>query len=418
MKKTLSVLVCLAFVLCMGAGVLAAEPTKITWAARNFSDARGLIWTSWAEEFEKLHPDVNIEPTVVSSYNSTIATWVASGNAPDIAWMGVAFYEYADQLVDLSDLYKNDKDIHEIMPQMIAAHSFEGKLLAIPYGANVHATFYNKDMTNAAGITINKGWTWDDAITYGKRLSKDTNGDGTSEVWGLNFYEDTHIWGYGNGVPFGNGGRTVTINNPVTIDAFEMWWDLTKVQTNINKVVYAGSADIINGVVAMGNRGVFDIPLYRAQTGIDWDVAELPWLESGGNKYYTTFYSPETWTIFKQSKNQDVAKEFVRFIMSKEKMTQIGELGGIIPTQPSVAVRSFLASGAKPTNIRVFTDTLAYWNGATDAHPARAILRPIWLGDYWSQMKALETPANIAIPEMAKMLQAELDNWWAARDKK
>jgi len=147
------------------------------------------LWTKWANEYEKLNPDIDIELLLTPEpYYDTLQVWMAGGVCPDIMWMGTDFFSFVNQLLPLNSLYEKNTDIKQILPSMISAHSWQGKLLALPYGVNTHAVFYNKAAVAAAGVAIPDGWTWDDALALGKHLTKDTNGDGKPDVWAYSFY--------------------------------------------------------------------------------------------------------------------------------------------------------------------------------------------------------------------------------------
>lgn len=162
----------------------------------------------------------------------------------------------------------------------------------------------------------------------------------------------------------------------------------------------------------MAPRGVFEIADYVANANFDWDVTLFPKLKLDGKEYRSSWYSTESWCIYKFTDKPDLAIRFLEFLMSKENLVKISDHGGVVPSQASVAQSSFLKI-KKPANIKAFTDALNWWKKNT-ANPAGIAIGD---GGYWSQVFNGEQPAANAIPELAKMMQQTLDEFWANRSK-
>ena len=64
-----------------------------------------------------------------------------------------------------------------------------GKQIGIPTGVHTRTMAYRRDMFEQAGLDPNKPpKTLDELVEYAKKLTKDTNGDGEPEVYGLGMY--------------------------------------------------------------------------------------------------------------------------------------------------------------------------------------------------------------------------------------
>ena len=409
-RSLASVLVlCLLFIWCTG---VLAEKVTLTWTVKTSNQQRIDIWTKWATEFTKLYPDVEVKLTLPGSgYEAKLKTWIAGGEAPDIMWMGANFFDFASVLLPLNDLYSRNKDIKEILPNMIAAHSINGKLLALPYGVNTHAVFYDQDALDASGIKIPKGWTWDDAMKFGKQLTVDKDGDGVIDRYAYSFFHPTWWWQYGDAAVYTSDYQKTTVDNPVTIAAIQFWADFFGGRMGV-QATPQDSNDILNGKAVAGNRGIFDVPLYRDKEGLNWDVVDQPLFVYNGKSYYTNFYSAETWTVTKDTKHPAEALKFMEFIMSKEKNTEFGMLGGIIPTQSSVAVKTILNT-SEPKNVRVFVDCLNYWNYGYFANPALGVVKAIWANETFTKIMTGEIPAASGVPEIASQVNKALDEYWS-----
>ena len=68
------------------------------------------------------------------------------------------------------------------------------------------ALYYNKDMFDAAGIPYpDDTWDWAKLVEVGKQLTKDTDGDGTTDQWGF-YTETTDMENYWSSLVWQNGG--------------------------------------------------------------------------------------------------------------------------------------------------------------------------------------------------------------------
>lgn len=62
----------------------------------------------------------------------------------------------------------------------------QGKQIGIPTGVHTRTVAYRRDMFEEAGLDPDKPPTnLDEVVEYAKKLTKDTNGDGETDVWGL-----------------------------------------------------------------------------------------------------------------------------------------------------------------------------------------------------------------------------------------
>jgi arabinosaccharide transport system substrate-binding protein len=100
--------------------------------------------------------------------------------APDIVDIEVAkfglFLRGDIQLHDLTDLIDRHRD--KLILARVALYSYGGKQYGIPTHLGAYVMFYNKDMTDAAGIDIEGIKTWDDFIAAGKEFP-----NGKDDAW-------------------------------------------------------------------------------------------------------------------------------------------------------------------------------------------------------------------------------------------
>ena len=168
----------------------------LTWE----EDEPLLAFEAMAEAFRQSDPqyaNVNIQFTAVpfDQLFPTIETAVAAGAEMDMfAADGpdIKHYAYNSAIVSLADYY-TEEELAEWVPQSVEEGSFNGRFYAPPLMQSCSLMFYNKDMTDAAGLeppTAVQGWTMDEAWDAWKKTTVDETGDGVPDVWGMR-------WGQG-----------------------------------------------------------------------------------------------------------------------------------------------------------------------------------------------------------------------------
>ncbi len=393
--------------------------TELSWYFCCAQTERAEMFSRWAREFESLNPGVKVNElypsTDGSAYYDKVSVSIAGDMAPDVFWAGNGLWAYADMLMPLDDLYKTEPIIKEIVDVMIDAHRWKGNIIAVPFGVNAHAFFYNKDLFNTVGVNMPKDWTWNDAIAIGKKLTADLNGDGNPDRWGLGISDSG--WSavtYGGNV-YSNDLRKVMIDNPVTTAGIQMTADLMSGKTGAYYTPGAFPLSynaFVAGTLGAHGLGVFQTPMVTRDADFDWDIVLYPKLEVDKKYYRTSYFAQEAWVIYKGTKHPELAKKFLAFIMQKDKMGEFAGQGAIIPTQPSVARRSFLTMNSK-VNMQAFTDTLNYYKNTERQHPTNMRVDSF---APWGYIISGRVPAATAVPELARQMQVVVDEYWARYD--
>lgn len=88
---------------------------------------------------------------------------------------------------------------------------------------------YNKDLFMKGGLNgPTEQWTWDDLVIAAKKLTKDTNGDGKTDIWGFGasgLWVDL-IYSAGGGL-FNEKKTKLALDTPEAMKALQWWADLT-----------------------------------------------------------------------------------------------------------------------------------------------------------------------------------------------
>src|SRR3954451_20381591 len=110
---------------------------------------------------------------------------------------------------------------------------YKGKQYGVPMNFTTLLLYWNRDMFRKAGLDPDKPpANWEEFAAFAKKLTKDTNGDGKPEQYGLSLGDHQTIamwpilfWQNGGGVTSPDG-KTATLSDPATIEAAKYWVDL------------------------------------------------------------------------------------------------------------------------------------------------------------------------------------------------
>jgi multiple sugar transport system substrate-binding protein len=152
----------------------------------------------------------------------------------------------------------------------------DGKLLALPKGYTPMVLAFNKRLFDAAGVAYPSGdWTWDDFLRTATALTRDTDGDGQIDQWGMVFDRRAFLWmawiWSGGGDVLCADGRTASgcLDSPATARAFRWYLDWVERDSIVPRVFMLRRSlgdqfRLFNsGKVAMITTGHFWIPQLR-----------------------------------------------------------------------------------------------------------------------------------------------------------
>jgi multiple sugar transport system substrate-binding protein len=324
--------------------------------------------TKLVESFEAVYPTIDVKVTVADwdSYWDKLLTGLSGGAAPDVFAMdGPLFpdYQARDVLLDLQPFVTRDAyDLGQLADQGVGVFkSPDGGQYGLPRDLNVIALYYNKAMFDAAGIAYpDDTWDWAKLVEVGKQLTKDADGDGKTDQWGL--YTETSdmenywlslVWQNG-GEFFGPDGKSTALTTPAATGGIQFLQDLIyKDKILAEPAIFAETGDAFEqGLAAMEINGSWLVPTDQA-AGLDFGIAPIP---SGPAGRFTSV-NPTGVVVYKSTKAPDAAWEFVKYLVSPAAQEQLMQLKVALPVSKAVLAGPYATSfeGAQ-----VFADSLAY----------------------------------------------------------
>lgn len=276
-----------------------------------------------AKKFESEHPGTKVQvEAYADGFDQKMAAGFGAGNPPDVMYMW-DFPTYHQSLEPLDDLVAKDSDINvnDFYQGLFNYDKIDGKLYGIPVGFTTRVVYYNKKLFDAAGIPYPKdGWTWDDFQNIAKKL---TDKSKKQYGFGVRAENDTYdlqgfVWSNG-GSYISDDGKTIDgyMNSPETAQSLQMFGDMVK---NGSAVLVGGKGqqsgeDVFKaGKLAMWESGIWPLDSFK-QAGIDVGTVEMPAFQG---KPVKGVISESALSIAKDSKQKDLAWEFIKFYASED----------------------------------------------------------------------------------------------------
>ena len=154
----------------------------------------GSEFIEWASnEFMKLHPNVSVTGVLVSNaeYEQKQMAAIAAGTPPNLApAKQKVSLARAGLIIPVGD-YMSNADKNDFIPVTLERASVDGKIYGFPWafgnnGMGVTNLIYPQ-MFEEAGVDweniVENGWTMDEFLEVGKKISRDTDSDGVNDIF-------------------------------------------------------------------------------------------------------------------------------------------------------------------------------------------------------------------------------------------
>lgn len=312
---------------------------KITYEAVGQTDSRTKI---------ELDGPAGVGADVFVSPHDHIGALVASGNVLP---------------VDDADSYM--KDFYEMAK---IGSKYNGVTYGYPLAAETYALFYNRALIKKAPES------WDEVIAFAKKFNSKAENK-YAMVWAVgDGYYDYMFMDSFNAPLFGVNGNDVkqhNLNSPNAIKGLEYFQKLRKLVLDIPAADATSdfcNAEFAEGKAAMVITGPWSIPTFK-KAGIDFGITKLPAFP--GTTHSTSFSGVRLAFVSSYSEHPDEAKEFAKFITSKEMLEKRFLMTDQIPPRNDIKISDPHANGIK--------EQLVY---------AKAMPTIPQLGTYWSAMNA------------------------------
>ncbi len=348
------------------------------------------VFQKLVAKFNQQHPDIQVESLYVGQSDQQLPKILAAvvGNAaPDLLWFGPML---TGQLVELEAIepldrfWQNSPVSQEIDPALRESMEYENHLWSVPFGTNNVGIFYRPSLFKSAKID-QLPTNWDELRATAKQLTRDTDGDGKVDKYGMLLPLGKGEWtvftwlpfmwggggevqpepdtiGYGNRIKSGmviSENSNITIDNPGSIAALELWHNLVKDGSAIFSSPERGYEldNFASGKVAMQLTGPWTLGQLAGMKEVDYGVMPIP----AGIRSATSIGGENLFMMKGHPTHQAAAWQFMEYVLSQDFQTEWALGTGYLPVNLKSRQQSIYQDYIKKIPAtRVFLDQAKY----------------------------------------------------------
>jgi multiple sugar transport system substrate-binding protein len=283
-------------------------------------------------QYEKLHPDVQIQHTIMTYDQLKQKTIVAgqAGDSPDVVHMlGEWVPEFVSMglLADVTAPMKAWEDYKAFPSTAWNVASVDGKIYGVPSVASTRVLVYREDLLKNAGVAVPK--TWEDLRAAAKKLTKgSTYGfafcSAVSAVRGPQEFA-VFLWSTGGELVKKEKEKWVPgFTQAQARDVFQLYYNLMFVDKSVPPYSIGWEWQDLDpafaaGTVAMAQNGSWI--QQRAADGVSsqtWKTAAFPYA-----KVPATYLEVKVEGVGKNAKHKQAAVDFLKWLYTRDNMVYI-----------------------------------------------------------------------------------------------
>ena len=281
------------------------------------------IFEKLAKDYEETHPDINVEISAPGDAYAVLKTRIIKGKIPDLIGLGGEQYyvEYAKSGI-FEDL-TNDSIMDSINPAYIDSlknleHS--QNIHGLPFVANISGVLYNKKLFEAEGLSIPQ--TWNELLALCQKLKSENKLPfylGYKDDWTImqafnplaaNLMSDAAFNFSSNKYEKYNGQYNNVLEKLQVLNEYSQG-DVFSYNYNDATIAFA------RGESYMYLQGNWAIPMIQ-QTNPDLDLDMFPFPAKDNEVSQSVSGIDIVFSIAKKSKQSKEAKEFLKYLISKD----------------------------------------------------------------------------------------------------
>ena len=322
------------------------------------------------QDFEKSHPDIDVQMTSVPDAGTVLKTRMLSGDVPDVINLypqNIDFQEWADAGF-FYDMTGQDY-LDNLKNQYADKYAINGKVYNVPLTANVSGIYYNKTKFEALGLKAPE--TWDEFV----QLVDDIKAAGETpfaiagtEGWTLNGYHQLSLITTTGSADAANEYLRYSQPNSISADDDILKADAAKLDLLVdegNQQANWKGASYNDAIVAftsedalMTTNGSWALAAMRQQEPtFEISTFAFPGEEHGQSA--TVGAGDLTLSIAAETENLEAAETFVAYMTTPEPMQKYYDVDG--SPVAVIGVEEDSDSPLKALNELAFTDKHYVW---------------------------------------------------------
>jgi multiple sugar transport system substrate-binding protein len=336
------------------------------------------------------HVTVSVTQAPYGQYLDKVGTLAAAGTLPDAIHVDTLWIPaWAEQgvLLALGERLRRHPlgQKENIYPQLWPHVTYQDNPYVVPFATSVMALYHHTDVFAEAGVRPPDGaWRLDDLIGAAQRLTRDRDGDGRADQWGL--MPVPMAWWISL-----FGGRLVDDHANPKRSALEMPETVQAVQTaadlvNKHRVTPTGAENnfYAQRTAMMLSWGAQVLNARREVKSSQWDIAKTSSLSPVRplSKLQLNI-GVHAQGVAKTSPHQEQSWAFVEWLTTEYVPIWARELGYGVPANPKVANSpDYLVPGQPPPSMKVLVEEIQYGLQPHPMHPrwaeAQRLITPAW----------------------------------------
>lgn len=377
-KTSLLLAIVLAVAWGYGQNTRAEEQTVVRfsyWA--NYHENQFILKV--CEGFERQNPGISIKREwYVGDYGRKLQLVVLTDKAADIILMDddlFPMYCMRGYLEDLRPYVERKSDDTERMlaselgyietpererdpayqrrlfPTSLESFSYRGVQGGLPWDGSVCVVFYNKQIFDDAGMPYpREDWTWDEFREIAKKLTRDIDGDGRIDQFGMNMGFDLLscepvFWSYGADI-LDPGQMRCVIDSPRGREAMQFLYD---VKFTDHSSAWVGEmeglfaeAQLLTGRLGLAPAMSYLIPmLNRVKEGDRWGVAHMP-IGPYGDRFTRVTWDGISINSRTSPHKKEIAWKFIKYLIGEESQSILGDMQRGIPVLREAALTHYV----------------------------------------------------------------------------
>ena len=362
------------------AGCGGGEPDSDNPVVLSYQDWRTDWFPPMAQEslgqFHDANPNISVFYTPdPENVNVVMLDEMRAGTAPDVFQGCCTFFPIWAQeghMLDLRPFIERDLDESVFsdwdQAQYEAFVTPDGTRYGLPKYHGALALFYNKDLFDAQGVAYpDDTWTQDDYLAAMRLLTEDSDGDGSTDVWGgmIDVSWDRiqiHVNAWGGNFVDAPGASTCAMDEPAAMAAVEwlrarMWDD--KVMATFPDVQNVRTRDaFVAGKLATVEDGSWALKDILANADFRVGVAPMP----AGPAGRVTLATTDGFGIYAGTQHPEEAWELLKFLISDDYGRAMARANFLQPAKASLVddwagmIREEFPVAAAEVDIAAFAD--------------------------------------------------------------
>lgn len=298
--------------------------------------SEGNAYAKMAEKYEE-ETGVYVEVTDVpyDDLETKVTTAVQADDAPDVVRISGVNPDWADYLMDLSDIAEGSKTI-----ESMTVRNEEGIVHAVPTDLTAVGMFVNKELFEEAGVSYptseDEIWTWDEFLSSVEEVK-----DNTDARFGFVMDSSDHrlrafIYQHGGKDFFLNDEGTSYETDEASLEAVELFYELNN-NGMLPKSVWTANEDagamFKSGQIPVYMSGSWQIKDFSENLPFEWEAVYMPYEELRATNMGGNFM-----VGFENGSNPEGGRDFIEWLYQPENYEQLAIYAGYMPALEGIAV--------------------------------------------------------------------------------